>query len=140
MQAIYEGPRLPTWNKPVLNLTLTLAGGFCCRLVPGAGSSWCFVVTPVCDGTAWAFAGAEDVLDEDFDADFLNMDVRLFPVLKKAAPTNIFGLGFRLLKEMVMAFLGSADLAALVLLLVVGAAGFSGTLQSREVTNGSYFR
>lgn len=59
------------------------------------------------------------------------MDMRFFPVLKKAAPTNIFGLGLRLPKEMVIAFLGSADLAAVVLL--EGAAGFAATLQSHKL-------
>lgn len=64
------------------------------------------------------------------------MDMRFFPVLKKAAPTNIFGLGFRLPKETVMAFLGSADLAAAVLLLLLeGATGFAAMLQSRKITN-----
>lgn len=114
-------------KENIFSSTLTLAGGFCCRLVTGAGSC-CFT-----GGTGWAFAGAELGLDDDFDADFLNMDVRFFPVLKKAAPTNIFGLGFRLPKETVMAFLGSADLtAALLLLLPEGPAGFAATLPSRK--------
>lgn len=57
------------------------------------------------------------------------MQVGFFPVLKKAAPTKIFGLGFRLLKEMPMDFLG---FAGLVLLLseaaVVADAGLAVTL------------
>ena len=61
------------------------------------------------------FAGAEAGLFEDFGTDFLNMDVGFFPVPKKAAPTKIFGLGFRLLKEMVIDFLYSG------LVLLVGA-------------------
>lgn len=95
-------------------------------MVTGAGSC-CFAFTPACGGLDWAFSGAEVGLDDDFD--FLNMEVRFFPVLKKAAPTNIFGLGFRLLKERVIAFLGSADLAVVVVLLLLGgAAGFAATL------------
>lgn len=86
--------------------------------------------TPVSNESGWAFSEVEFGLDLDSDADFLNMDARFFPVLKKAAPTNIFGLGLRLLKEMLMAFLGSDDLA--VALLMEGHAGFAATLQSRK--------
>lgn len=47
---------------------------------------------------------------EDLGADFLYMEVGFFPVLKKAAPTKILGLGFRLLNVMAKAFLGSVGL------------------------------
>lgn len=53
---------------------------------------------------------AADGLVEDFGAVFLYMDVGFFPVPKKAAPTNIFGLGFKLLNVMVIAFLDSVGL------------------------------
>lgn len=106
----------------IVYVTLTLAGGFCGRLVTGAGGC----CSLFCGGTDCGLTGAEVVLVDDFGADFLNMDVRFFPVLKKAAPTNIFGLGFRLLKETVIAFLDSAGLVLLLLLLLLeGAAGFA---------------
>lgn len=56
------------------------------------------------------------------------MDVGFFPVPKKAAPTKILGLGFRLLKVMVIAFLDSAGLALLAGAVVVVAAGLAATL------------
>lgn len=56
------------------------------------------------------FAGTEAGLAEALVAVFLYMDVGFFPVPKKAAPTKILGLGFKLLKVMVIAFLGSAGL------------------------------
>lgn len=71
------------------------------------------------------FTGPEAVLVEDFGADFLYMDVGFFPVLKKAAPTKIFGLGFRLLKVMVMAFLDSAGLVLAAGAAVVAEAGLA---------------
>lgn len=75
--------------------------------------------------------GTEAGLVEDLGADFLYIDVGFFPVPKKAAPTKILGLGFRLLKEMVMAFL---DSACLVLLLVgdvvVADGGLAATLHN----------
>lgn len=90
--------------------------------------------TGVSDGTVWAFTEVEVGLDVDFVADFLNMDVRFLPVLKKAAPTKIFGLGLRLLKETVMAFLGSADLVVVVLLMLLleGTTGFTVILRSHS--------
>ena len=64
-----------------------------------------------------------------FGADFLYMDVGFFPVPKKAAPTKILGLGFRLLKEMVIAFLGSVSFVLLVgAVVVVADAGLAVTL------------
>lgn len=74
------------------------------------------------------FTGTEAGLVDDFGADFLYMDVGFFPVLKKAAPTKIFGLGFRLLKVMVIAFLGSGGLVLLVGAVVVVDAGLAVTL------------
>lgn len=71
------------------------------------------------------FTGPEAGLVEDFGADFLYMDVGFFPVLKKAAPTKIFGLGFRLLKVMVMAFLDSAGLVLAEGAAVVAEAGLA---------------
>lgn len=86
---------------------LTSAGRFCSTLVTGAGGC-CFVFSlVVCDGADLDFTATEVVRVNDFGADFLYMDVGFFPVLKKAAPTKIFGLGFKLLKEMVIAFLDS---------------------------------
>lgn len=65
---------------------------------------------------------------EDFGVNFLYMDVGFFPVLKKAAPTKILGLGFRLLKEMVMAFLDSASLALLAGTVAIIDAGLAAIL------------
>lgn len=77
------------------------------------------------------FTGPETGLLEDFGATFLYMDVGFFPVPKKAAPTKIFGLGFRLLKDMVIAFLASAGLVLLAAgAVVVVAAGLAETLLS----------
>lgn len=60
--------------------------------------------------------------------DFLYIDVGFFPVPKNAAPTKIFGLGFRLLKVMVIAFLGSAGLVMLAGAATVVSAGVVVTL------------
>ena len=67
------------------------------------------------------FTGTEAGLD--LGADFLYMDLGFFPVPKKAAPTKILGLGFRLLKVMVNAFFNSIGLGKLTGALVVGEAG-----------------
>ena len=69
----------------------------------------------VCGSTALFFPCAAVGLLEDLGADFLYMEVGFFPVPKKAAPTKILGLGFMLLKEMVMAFLGSVGLLVVLL-------------------------
>lgn len=107
---------------------LTSAGCFCSRLVTGAGGC-CFVFSlVVCDGADLGFTGTEVGRVNDFAADFLYMDVGFFPVLKKAAPTKIFGLGFRLLKEMVIAFLDSAGFVLLAGAVVVVSAGLAVTL------------
>lgn len=74
------------------------------------------------------FSGAEAGLFEDFGTHFLYMDVGFFPVPKKAAPTKIFGLGFRLLKEMVIDFLYSGLVLLVGAAVVEGAAGFTVTL------------
>lgn len=74
------------------------------------------------------FTGTEVGRVNDFGAAFLYMDVGFFPVLKKAAPTKIFGLGFRLLKEMVIAFLDSAGFVLPAGAVVVVAAGLAVTL------------
>lgn len=107
---------------------LTSVGHFCSRLVTGAGEC-CFAFSlVVCDGADLGFTGTEVGRVNDFGADFLYMDVGFFPVLKKAAPTKIFGLGFRLLKEMVIAFLDSAGFVLLAGAVVVVAAGLAVTM------------
>lgn len=58
--------------------------------------------------------------------DFLYIDVGFFPVPKNAAPTKIFGLGFRLLK--VIAFFGSAGFGMLAETATVVDAGVAVTL------------
>lgn len=60
--------------------------------------------------------------------DFLYIDVGFFPVPKNAAPTKIFGLGFRLLKVMVIAFFGSAGFGMLAEAAAVVDAGVAVTL------------
>lgn len=62
--------------------------------------------------------------------DFLYMDVGFFPVPKNAAPTKILGLGlgFRLLKVMAIAFLGSAGLGMLAGAATLVGAGLAVTL------------
>lgn len=72
--------------------------------------------------------GAGAGLVDDFGADFLNMEVGFLPVLKKAAPTKIFSLGFRPLKERVMAFLDSDNLLPRAEAAIVLDAGLSATL------------
>lgn len=96
---------LKRWHIPViLKCTQTFSGSFCCWF-PTRASCGCSDSLPfVCGRTA------ADGLVEDFGAVFLYMDVGFFPVPKKAAPTNIFGLGFRLLNVMVIAFLDSVGL------------------------------
>lgn len=81
------------------------------------------------------FAGTEAVLATDFGAGFLYMQVGFFPVLKKAAPTKIFGLGFRLLNEIPMTFLGFAGLVLLLSAAAVAAdAGWAVTLLIEQNT------
>lgn len=81
---------------------------------PVSARCFCFVTSCCCCAVSLFFCGgsplppAEAGLPEDLAADFLYMDVGFFPVLKKAAPTKILGLGFRLLKETLIAFLDSA--------------------------------
>lgn len=60
--------------------------------------------------------------------DFLYIDAGFFPVLKNAAPTKILGLGFRLLKVMAIAFLGSAGFGMLAEAATVADAGVAVTL------------
>lgn len=118
----------PAEYKSTQKAALTSAGGFCCWFITGAGGC-CFGFSLfVCGRTDLLFAGTEAGLVEDFGTDFLYMDVGFFPVLKKAAPTKIFGLGFRLLKEMVIAFLDSAGLVLLAGAMVVEDAGLAVTL------------
>lgn len=117
----------PAEYKPTQKAALTSAGSFCCRFITGAGGC-CFGFSLFVCRTDLLFAGAEAGLVEDFGADFLYMDVGFFPVLKKAAPTKILGLGFRLLKEMVIAFLDSAGLVLLAGAVAVEDAGLAVTL------------
>lgn len=98
---------------------------FCCFITEEVGFDFSVFVSGC---TALLFTGTEAGLVEDFGADFLYMDVGFFPVPKKAAPTKILGLGFRLLKVMVIAFLDSAGLALLAGAVVVVATGLAATL------------
>lgn len=103
----------PVEYKPTQSAPLTSVGGFCGRFLSEAGDC-CFGLSLfVVAVTDLLFAGTEVGLATDFGAGFLYMQVGFFPVLKKAAPTKIFGLGFRLLKEIAMAFLGFAGLVLL---------------------------
>ncbi len=110
---------------------LTSSGCVCCCFITGK-VGFDFSVF-ICGWTSLLFTGTEAGRLEDFGADFLYMDVGFFPVLKKAAPTKIFGLGFRLLKEMVIAFLDSAGLALLAGAAVVVGAGLAATLLNEMI-------
>lgn len=95
----------------------TFSGCFCGGLITSVVCFCCCVgfSVLVCGSTALFFTCAAADLLEDLGADFLYMEVGFFPVPKKAAPTKILGLGFMLLKEMVMAFLGSVGLLLVLL-------------------------
>lgn len=84
----------------------------------------------------WTGAGLVD----DLGADFLYMDVGFFPVPKKAAPTKIFGFGFRLPKEMVIAFFASAGLlfggTLLLLLPLLPHVGLAAALLNKTIVKG----
>lgn len=86
------------------------------------------------------FPATDAGLAEDFGADFLYMDVGFFPVLKKAAPTKILGLGLRLLKEMGIAFLDSAGFALLTVAAAVGDAGLAPTLLNERMRLGLHLQ
>lgn len=96
---------------------LTCSGCFCGGFITSGGCCCVDFSLLVCGRTALLFPCTAAGLVQDFGADFLYMEVGFFPVPKKAAPTKILGLGFRLLKVIVIAFLDSVGL-----LVVAGAA------------------